>query len=150
MDNFIYVACAAWQTTFREMLRTKAVFTQQVSNWIKARIRLDRHHDTWWQQMERCEATASECMQLTYWPLQIEVKVHLGERGRERGEYSSSVLGGNCRRLNKQTNNQFPSSLSRIETSKLCSNGVQAHEGVCARSLWSTTHFSQKHFNHDV
>lgn len=73
----------------------------------------------------------------------IQVRVHLGQREGERW-IQFSVLGGNCRRLSKQTNNQFPSSPSRMETSKLCLNVVQACEGICRGSLKSSTHFHTK------
>ena len=95
-----------------QILKNQSCFSQQGSNWIKAGIRLERQHDTWCQQMERRETVASEVEQLTDKPfLQLLDTVHLEDR--------RTVLVGTCHHLNKQTNNQFPSSLSRTETSKL-------------------------------
>lgn len=70
--------------------------------------------NTWCWQLERCEVWVSEDIQLTDRPLQQHLK---STWGRERQRWMQlSVQGGNCHRLSKQTNNQFPSSLSRPET----------------------------------
>lgn len=101
---------AVWATTI------KAVFSQHGSNWIKAEIRRDEQHDKWCQQMERCEARASEAEQLTDWltasTATFKDKVHLGKRDRQT-EMNALLSPSGKLPPSEQTNKQSVSFLAQ-------------------------------------